>query len=51
MDESTHDYAYQCMDCSMTVDLTDKTVIRCMNCGYRMFIKKRSTVPLGFEAR
>lgn len=42
---------YQCMECYETVDLTDKSSIRCLNCGYRVFTKRRSNKPLQFEAR
>lgn len=49
--EAKDQVQYQCMDCYETVDVGDKSVIRCNNCGYRIFTKRRSKRPLQFEAR
>ncbi|KAL0266006.1 UNVERIFIED_CONTAM: hypothetical protein PYX00_011723 [Menopon gallinae] len=49
--EAKDQVQYQCMDCYETVDVGDKSTIRCNNCGYRIFTKRRSKKPLQFEAR
>lgn len=49
--EAKEHVQYQCMDCYEIVDVSDKSVIRCNNCGYRIFTKRRSKKPLQFEAR
>lgn len=49
--ENKNQVQYKCMECYETVNMSEKSVIRCLNCGYRVFTKQRSNKPLQFEAR
>ncbi|KAJ2667503.1 DNA-directed RNA polymerase core subunit rpc10 [Coemansia sp. RSA 1199] len=42
---------YRCMDCRRTNEIKPREPIRCIDCGYRIFIKERTKRMIQFEAR
>ena len=45
-------YLYNiCIVCGKDNSLKEKEPVRCKDCGYRIFYKKRTTTPMQFDAR
>jgi len=50
-DHSNKPVTYICGDCNTKVTLKKGDAVRCLNCGYRVLYKERTSRMVQFEAR